>query len=222
MLNRAAFERELLFFIDQFIPGSQNRAIYEERLKKTTDAELEVWVQNLAEGKEIIALFAPNLTEFKIDTERNQKICKALGYDLFQHLYLTDPQTGVVYKTNAKHMTGLVPFRRQVQMLYKKMSIPEGDDVVDERSGQATGVSKGARLSYPEIQVNAAKGLDNMVLELIKYRGGDEKAYNAMNRSIYATGEASLEEISARGPTSVKAAQTLSVFLKTMHLGNNL
>lgn len=222
MLNRAAFERELLFFIDQFLPGSANRAIYEERLKKTSDADLEVWVNNLAEGKEIIALFNPNLSDHHLSLERNRKIARALGTELFQHIYLTDPQTGIVYKTQAKHMIGLVPFRRQVQMLYKKMSIPEGDDVVDERSGQATGVSKGARLSYPEIQVNAAKGLDNMVLELIKFRGGDEKAYNAMNRSIYATGEVSLNAISARMPTSVKAAQTLSVMLKAMHLQNNL
>jgi hypothetical protein len=115
-----------------------------------------------------------------------------------------------------------LPLRRQAQMLYEKMSIPENNRVVDERSGQATGPSKGASLSYPELQVNAAKGLDNMILELIKFRGGDVKAYNAMNRSILDTGEASLNEIAAKEKTTVKSVQTLGVYLKAMMLDSNL
>jgi len=218
MTPREKATNELLYFIDQFAPGSNNRDIYEKRLNNLTNAEFGELMDRLASGEEVLALFIPNLSEHQLNLKRNLKIAKQLGVELFEHLYLTDPQTGQVYKTPIRHLVVDLPLRRQVQMLYKKMSVPEHNQAVDERSGQATGPSKGARISYPELQVNAAKGLDNMVLELIKYRGGDEKAYNAMNRSILETGDASLEEINARGPTTVKATQTLSVFLKSMHL----
>lgn len=222
MSNREAATRELLHFIDRFAPGSDNTRIYENMLAKLTDEEFEAFMVALETEEETLALFVANLGQHKLSLERNLEIADELDYELFQHLLLTDPHTGQVTKTVTKHLVVLLPLRRQVQMLWKKMSIPETNSVVDERSGQATGSSKGSRLSYPELQVNAAKGLDNMVLELIKFRGGDEKAYNAMNRQIMETGEASLESITATLPSKVKATQTLSVLLKAMHLSNNL
>lgn len=222
--QRRLATRELLYFIDRFLPGSDNRKIYEKRLKAMTDDEFESFISRLESEEEILALFVPNLSEHSISIANNLNIAKELGHDFFHHLYLTDAQTGQVVKTPAKHMVIDLPVRRQAQMLYKKMSIPEHNQAVDERSGQpsASGGSKGARMSYPELQVNAAKGLDKSIVELIKFRGGDVKAFNAMNRSIMETGEASLDEITAREPTTVKSRQTLNVYLKAMHLDNNL
>jgi len=222
MSPRQRATNELLYFIDQFAPGSDNRDIYERRLNQMTNQEFTDFMSRLESGEDVLALFIPNLSKHSLSLKRNFQIAKKLDYPLFQHLHLTDPKTGQVYKTPIKHLVIDLPLRRQAQMLYKKMSIPENNQAVDERSGQPTGPSKGARVSYPELQVNAAKGLDNMVLELIKFRGGDVKAFNAMNRSIQETGDASLEEINAREPTNVKASQTLSVFLKAMHLQNNV
>lgn len=222
MSNRALAERELLYFIDKFAPGSPNKEIYAKRLAQMSDVEFETFIVRLERGEETLALWIANLDEHKLSTKRNLAIAEELGYSLFQHLYLTDPHTGQITKTPVKHLVGLLPLRRQAQMLWKKMSIPENNHVVDERSGQATGGSKGSSLSYPELQVNAAKGLDQMVLELIKYRGGDEKAYNAMNRQLLETGEVSLASIAANVPSRVKATQSLSIYLKSMMLQNNL
>ncbi|AEH03595.1 RNA polymerase beta subunit [Pseudomonas phage PhiPA3] len=219
--DRKVVEREILYFIDMFRPGSNNKKIYEELFARMNDKEFEEWMERLEAG-EVLALYAPNLEEPQLSINQNYKVADALGHELFQHLILTDPQTGQTYKTQNKHLVGLVPFRRQVQMLVKKSSIPGSNHIVDERSGQAAGDSKGARLSAPEIQVNASKGLNNMVLELIKFRGGDEKAYNAMNKSIIETGEASLDSIMAETPSQTKSNLTLSVYLKGMHLNNNL
>lgn len=221
-MSRALAEQDLLYFIARFAPGSPNRELYATRLKAMSDTQFKEWTDNLAIDKETLTLYIPNLGEFKLNMDRNFEIAEELGHEFFQHLHLTDPHTGQITQTVAKHLVILVPFRRQAQMLYKKMSIPETNQQVDERSGQATGASKGSRLSYPELQVNAAKGLDESVKELIKYRGGDERAYNAMNRSILETGEASLDAIAANVPSKVKATQTLSVFLKSMHINNNL
>lgn len=222
MGNREKATKELLYFIDRFAPGSDNRGIYETRINAMSDRQFDAFMQRLASGEQVLAIFIANLHEHRLDLKRNLEIAEELDYDFFQYLNLTDPATGQVMRTQVKHMVIDLPLRRQAQMLYKKMSVPENNQVVDERSGQATGDSKGASVSYPELQVNAAKGLDNMVLELIKFRGGDVKAFNAMNRSILETGEASLEDINARGATSVKASQTLSILLKSMHLQNNL
>lgn len=222
MSQRQEATQELLYFIDRFAPGSNNKAIYEDYLKNLSDKEFDVFMQSLDSGETTLSLFIPNLSEHAISMENNLSIAEELGHDFFQHLLLTDPLTGQVTKTPVKHMVIDLPLRRQAQMLYKKMSIPENNKVVDERSGQPTGPSKGSRMSYPELQVNAAKGLDSMILEMIKFRGGDVKAYNAMNKSIAQTGEASLDNIVSREPTTVKAKQTLSVYLKAMHLDNNL
>jgi len=221
-VNREAATRELLYFIDRFIPGSDNKAIYEKRLNQWSDEEFDDYMNNLASGKETLALFAANNSPHKLDILNLYSVADELNYKLFQHLDLTDPITGQVVRTNVPHLVLRLPLRRQVQMLYKKMSIPEDDDTVDERTGQATGESKGARVSYPELQVNAAKGLNKSIIEMLKFRGGDEKAYNAMNRAIMETGGVSMDTISSMLPSKVKATQTLSVMFKSAHLNTNL
>ena len=213
---------ELLYFIDQFLPGSPNREIYEKRLKTMSNKDFEAFMTRLEQGEEVLALFAPNMSEHKIDMARNFQIADQLGYNFFQYLHLTDPDTGKTYRTEVPHIVVDLPVRRQVQMLSKKVSIPENNRVIDERTGQVTGESKGASMSYPETQINAAKGLDNMLLELIKARGGHAKLYHEMNKQIEETGHVDITALEKQLPGTVKATETLSVYLKAMHLDNNL
>lgn len=221
-VDRKAAEKEALYFIEKFLPGSDNRKVYEELFERMSDQEFEKWIVNLETDVEIMALYAPNLQEQTLQMTRIYEIADELEFELFQHLILTDQQTGQVYRTANKHMVGIVPFRRQVQMLVKKASIPSSNHVIDQRTGQPTGDSKGARLSAPELQVNASKGLHNMIRELIKCRGGDEAAYLAMNRSIIESGEASINSIMTDFDSTVKSNKTLSIYLKAQHLNNNL
>lgn len=221
-MSRKATEKEALHFIDMFLPGSPNKQLLADMFKRMSDAEFATWIDNLESGKEYVTLFAPNLADVTLSIERNYKVADALGFELFQQLKLTDQATGQVYLTPNKHLIGMLPLRRQVQMLAKKRSIPGSNHVVDERSGQASGDSKGSRLSGPEIQVNVSKGLNTAVLELVKFRGGDAEAYNQMNRQIMETGEASLTSIMAETPSIVKSNKTLSVYLSSMMLRNNL
>lgn len=221
-VDRKAAEKEALYFIDKFLPGSDNQKVYIELFERMSDKEFEEWTTNLLNGTETMALYAPNLQDQTLQMTRIYEIADELGYELFQHLILTDQQTGQTYRTANKHMIGIVPFRRQVQMLVKKASIPSSNHIIDQRTGQPTGDSKGARLSAPELQVNASKGLHNMIRELIKCRGGDEAAYLAMNRSIIESGEASIDSIMSEFDSTVKSNRTLSVYLKAQHLNNNL
>lgn len=222
MSMRKLAEQEILYFIERMLPNGTNTKIYEEIFARTSDEEFDDWMERLERGEEILALFHPNLADVKLDLTRNIEVAEELGYPLFQHLYLTDQETGMLRRTPAKLLTGLVPFRRQAQTRDSKMSVPQSDDVVDQLTGQATGVSKGSRMSYPEIQVNLSKGLDKMLLELVKFRAGDAKAYAAMNKMIYETGAVSLDQIMAAFPSSVKATESLRVLLKAMHIANNI
>ena len=55
---------------------------------------------------------------------------------------------------------------------------------------------------------------------LIKFRGGDEMAYRAMNKHIINNGAAFTSQIVT--PSRVKSTETLSIYLKSMHINNNL
>lgn len=222
MTARENATEELLYFIDRFMGEGKNREIYRKRLAALSDAEFEAFIEGLESGEEVLALFCPNTADYHVTVEQNMVVAEELGHPLYQYLYLTDPDTGQIRKTPIKHLVIDLPLRRQAQMLYKKMSIPENNHVIDERSGQATGPSKGARMSYPEIQINAGKGLDNALLEMIKIRGGDSKAYQAMVRQIHETGDASIEAIQKHQPSRVKATDTLSTYLTASMLKNNL
>lgn len=222
MSMRELAEKEILYFIERILPGGENVKIYQELFARTSDIEFDDWMNRLANGEEILSIFNPNFHGTAMSLTRNIEVGEELGCSLFQHLYLTDQDTGMVRKTPAKYMVGIVPFRRQAQTLESKMSVPDNDNVVDQLTGQATGVSKGSRMSYPEIQVNLSKGLDKMLLELVKFRAGDAKSYAAMNKSIYETGSVSLDSIMANTPSTVKATESLSVILKAMHISNNL
>jgi len=69
--------------------------------------------------------------------------------------------------------------------------------------------------------VLAAMGLENSVVELSKYRGGDIKGFQMMESQIEKTGDVSLNEL-LKIPTNVRSTETLHVFLTGAHLDNTL
>lgn len=222
MGNRKAATAELLRLIDQLMPGSPNASLYEARLKKLSDKEFDDYMQKLKSGEEILSLIAPNLSEHRLDIGRNLKIAKELGHEFFQQLDLTDPTTGLQYRTPLKYLVIDLPLRRQQQLLIKKIAIPSDNRHVDDLTGQPRGESKGSSLSAPEMLVLSAQGLDRSIEELIKFRGGDTKAFQMMTKQIVATGGVSQDAVKAAGPTRVKSTQTFGVLLKSMHIDNNV
>lgn len=221
MANRKAATDMILRYIDKILPGSPNTEFYRTSLAAMSDKQFGDFMSRLESGEETLTINVPNLGKWKLDLERNLAIAKELGHEFFEHLLLTDPTTGEVYETPVKYLVIDVPLRRQVQLLESKSTIPENNKHIDELSGQSTGPSKGSKISFPELQVLFAQGLDSTITELIKFRGGDSKAFNAMNRSIIDTGSVNMEYLSQFG-TKVKSVTTLSVLLKTIHLDNTL
>lgn len=203
------------------MPGGPNKAIYENRFKEMSDDEFDVWIQRM-ERKEIrLSIIAPNQMPYKLDLERNLKLGKEWGHEFYQRIYRQDSPDGPVYLTNERYLVMDIQLRPQAQMIEKKMRIPRGNNSIDDLTGQPTGVSKGSKISYPEMQVLAALNLPRSITETMKYRGGDIKGFNAMNAAIDRTGAVSLDAIEHLAG-EVESTKTLATILNCMHLQNTL
>lgn len=210
--------------VNKLLPRAKQGDYLKEQLEAMPNEEFDAYMRALESGDAIIPMTVPNLDnekEEKLSVDRNLSLAKELGYDFFHHLKLTDPQTHRIYTTPEKYMVVLLPVRRQQQMAQKKITIPEGTKHVDEYSGQVTGPSKGAKISMPELQILYSQDLEDPLVELIKYRGGDIKGRQAMYRSIMDTGSASMTSLRMTN-TSVKSTQTLGTILTAMMLKNTL
>ena len=221
MGNRKAFIDTACKWVNEIIPGSEYVKVLRAQLEGLSDKAFEAYVRHLEATGDCIPIIVPNLSKDRIDIKRNLEVGKRLGYNFFQHLILTDPISGLTYKTPIKYLMLQLPFRRQQQMLEEKSSIPDTNRRVDDLTGQPTGPSKGSSMTYPEVQVLRSQGALRALEEMIKYRGGDTKGFQAMNRQIMDSGGVSLDQL-RKTPTMVKSTETLHTYLTAMHLDNNL
>jgi hypothetical protein len=230
MGNRKEATAYILKHIAMIDPSDKdNVELTKNQLTSLSDAEFEAFMSRLSapgpgeenRPQDALTYYVPNLGKTSISLNRNLEVAEAIGHKFFERLWITDAQTGVTYLTPNTFMVVDLPIRRQAQLLVKKSSIPTDHKSVDELSGQVTGESKGSKLSFPELQAQVSQGLDQTVIEQIKIRGGDEKAYQEFERQMIDKGTVSQAELLSLG-TRVKSTETLSILLKGMHLDNNL
>ena len=215
--HRKKAEQFILEYIEKLAPGGANKKLYEIKFKAMSDEDFENMIVGLENGSIELAVVVPNFSAVKLDVERNFEIAKELGHEFFQRIRMPAKDGLPAYLTPIPYLVIDLPVRRQAQLLDKKISIPEDNNSVDDLTGQPTGKSKGSKVSYPEIQVLAAMGLDQSLTELLKYRGGDEKGFNAMNTMISRTGGVSMKAIEPFAG-GVKATAALKSYLNAMHL----
>lgn len=222
MSNRKAATKVFLEGIEAILPGSKNTQYYKDYLGNLTDEQFDKLIKSIESGNVILPLFQPNLTKPLLDVTNNIELAKKWGHDFFEHLWLTDANDPtLVIKTPKKYMLLELPMRRQAQTLEQKMSVPMTNQYIDDLTGQPTGESKGSALTFPELQVLNSEGLDNVNMELLKFRGGDVEAFDSLDRKIVDTGSASMAEVND-GQSRVKSTETLQTLLKSAHIGNNL
>lgn len=219
--NRKKAEEFILTYIGKLDKSGHNVELYKKRFKTLSNAQFDDMMTEIKNGRYTLPLYAPNQSKVKLTSQVAIKVAKELGHSFFEHLWLTDNVTKETYLTPIKYMVVDLPFRRQQQLLIKKMSIPSTDMTMDTMTNQVTGNSKGASLSFPELQVLAASNMNKSIEEMIKVRGGDINAYNQFRNSVINTGSGTLEA-AGRTEGRVKSTVTLSNLLKGMHLDNNL
>jgi hypothetical protein len=204
----------IIELVDEVAPNSGNKERYEEYFSKISEKDFAEFIKDLKEGRTKISVALP-INSNKVDLERNFKILRRLGYEPYQHLWFK--QDGADVRTNEKFLIVDLPVRRMSQVLDTKAKIPKNYKTVDMLTGQPTGDSKGAKMSYPELQICAAMGLDNCMVELMKYRGGDAEGYNALMNTLTNYGRAQQEQLKHFSGT-VKSSVTLKNYLNAIHI----
>lgn len=221
-MARADAEEFILKHIEALLPGSPNRQTYADMFASMDDAAFDKFMETIKpKGGSILALVCSNLGPWRLSIKRNLEVAKSLNHNFFKRIWISDGTEVPKYLSPIPYLVFDLTLRRQSQMLVKKISIPEDNKSVDDLTGQPTGRSKGSSLSYPETMVLSAQDLPYSLTEMLKYRGGDIKGFNAMNAAISRTGGVSQKTIEKLGST-VRSTDTLRNMLTGMHLENTL
>ena len=219
--NRKAAEKIIIEGIEEVNPGQGNKALYEEAFKNMSDSDFEQFIVDLEQGKRRLPILVPNFKQSKMTTKRNIELGKKYGFKFTQRIWMDGANGAPKYLTPNEYLILELPVKRQAQVLINKISIPKNTNTIDDLTGQPAGDSKGAKLSFPEVQVLAGQGLDETLTELFKYRGGDTDGFRLMNQQIFETGEVDLMDL-ATVDTEVESLATLRTLLTSMHLSNTL
>lgn len=208
-------------FVETILPGGGNKEMYEKLFQSMNDEDFENYMATVAE-RGYLDIIVPTLTEHKLSTERNIKIARKMGHEFFERVWRkeNDPNKPS-YLSNVKYMIIKLPVRRQSQHSIKGISTAEDNKRLDQISGQPTGDSKSARISYPEAQLLNGMNFPVSLVELLKMRGGDIGMFNAMKSMASKTGAISMASIADRA-TGVESTKTLHTFLTCAHLRNTL
>lgn len=219
--NRQAATTYILQNMEAINPGNPDVARYKAYLEGLSEKEFAEYMKALQTGEKYLTLTVPNFSKMPLSVERNHALAKKLGVKFFHKLWYEGNEDTPTYLTPIEYLVIKLPFRLASQRLSKKMSIPKTQRVVNTLTGQPTGDSKGASISYPELRVCAAMGLENSMIELIKYRGGDVRGGMALSASLLRTGQASLKTLS-HFASGVQSTSTVKTFLTSIHLKNTL
>jgi hypothetical protein len=215
MSNRQKTQEFIYRYIGD-LTGPINVGLYKKKFSNMSDEEFDYFMKDLRDGKQRLCVIDANFGTERLSVKKNIEVAKELGKSLFQKIWVSSEPGKPAYLTPNEYIVTIMPLRRQAQLLSKKVSIPEDNNSVDDFTGQPTGKSKGSKISYPETQVLASFGLNKSIIELLKYRGGDERGFAAMNTMIDRTGSVNLKAIEPYAG-GVKSTQTLKSLMTAMH-----
>lgn len=198
-------------------PTKRESGRYKKMFDQMTDKEFDDFMCDIRDGKEVLYIYHANAKD-KVNIETYKQAAKAMGIKMTERIRMWDPATQTHYLTPHEYVVFELPVRRMSQFQDHKLSVPEGDDKIDVLSGQVVREDKAGSLSQVETQSLYAKNLNNVIVELIKYRGGDISAFAEYKRELEETGRASI----AKSTNSVpRSAVILDVFLSGMHIESN-
>lgn len=186
-----------------------------------SDKDFDLYMKQLETEEVHLVLIEATEAANKITLKKNMAIAKQMGHKFHQRLWYEARGNAPKHLTPIPYLVMDVPVRRQSQLLTKKLSVQENTKVIDHLTGQPTGASKSAKISYPEVQILVATGLENSVNELIKFRGGDKKGYLAFTTSLLRNGTVSLKNIEPFS-SGVESTKSLKIILTAMHIRNTL
>ncbi len=219
--NRKAAEDLCLSIIAKIVPDESQVPIYKAMFARMNDKQFEEFIARLDSKEERLSIICPNFSKSPPTTENNLKLAEKLGHEFFTQLEYEGTNGDPSYVTPIYYMTIDLPARRASQLLIKKSSIPKHQDTIDALTGQPTGDSKGAKISYPELQICMAMELDASMTELMSARGGDLRKRSAYIGFLNKYGSVSQSQLKNYS-SGVLSTTTLKTMFTCIHLRNNL
>jgi len=214
--NRKKVEDKILKIV-KASSGSDNEKLYIDLFKSMNNKEFHKFMEDLRDKKITISVIIPNGGSFSIDTEKNLKLCKNLGYEPFQRTTIKIPNTNISTLSTVKSLILYTPVKRLAQHMVKKISYAEHLKSRNFLTGQVANASKSAKITSKELNIFLGKDYTSAMSELMMARSGDSQATNAMNALIDKYGEVSIEDIKKYAGGS-RSTKTMHAYFKAMHL----
>lgn len=220
--KRRQVEDYILKYITKIVSGDHNLKLYKDLFDRMTDKEFHEYMVKLKNKEITLSIIVPNGSkDIKVDINNNIKIAKELGFSFFQNIHFGKDNDNPGYTTPNEYMVIKLPVKRAAQLLDKKISIARDPNDVSSLTGQVLGDSRSSKMSGPEIQVLIGVGCKKSLIELLKIRGGDLGAGNAMEQMLIQTGNARQEDV-IRYSTGVKSTDTLRNYFIGAHINSTL
>lgn len=219
-MARKHVEEFVLKMLDRLTGSKANSDQYRVYFKSMSNTQFKKWIEDLHSGKTKLGVTIPNGGKEKVSIEVITKMAKEIGHDMFDYI-ISESTDGEITQSQVKACILELPCRRVSQLLDKGLSISDHDGATDKLTGQPIGVSRAASMSNVETDVMVSVGMIEGSKELIKVRGGDVGAYGAYKSIMLATGKVELGEV-YRYSTGVSSLKTMSIYLKSKMIGNNL
>lgn len=216
MTKRKVVEKMILDFVSDVDKSGLNKERYIDIFKNMSDAQFNNYMTKMKDGEASLVIFTPIGKSKGITVANNIKVSKKYKLPLFERLRVTGDGK-FPYTPEQEYLILELPLRKQSQDLEKKISVPAHNRVIDYRTGQPTGASKGSSLSQPELRSLNSLGLHNSIEEMFRFRGGDQGGFRAYNASILQTGGVSLNNIKPY-LTGVESTKTVKSILAAIHL----
>lgn len=222
MFNYAQTKAECVKLMGELDKSGKNAAFYQEMFDSMSNADFDRFMHGLISGENPLSITIPNYDDsVDVTVDNNIALAEKLGRKMFQRIWITDPRNGDVYLTERKHLVYETNVCRQTQTLDHKISTAKDNSEIDELTGQVRGRSKASGFSGPEFMITNSQGLDSVIAEFIKFRGGDLVSNRMMNNQLVKEGRVSMNEIPGASQRSRRSVQTLSAILNGMLFTNN-
>ena len=221
MSKRKEAEQFILRVMTEIDPSGYNTNLMKQTLSEMSDKTFDTYMKGLRDKTMYLVMFKPAYKASTITIENNFKVAEKYGLKFYERLVYTGNSKEPDHISPVETLVGVLPYRRQSQTLMKKISVPPNNKTIDQLTYQPTGMSKGSKISYPELQVLIGMKLDKSIEELIQIRGGDRGAFSAYNAMVMRYGRANLQGLEAY-KSGVESTRTLKIYMASMHISTSM
>lgn len=218
--NRKKAQEYILKAVKDADPTNRTFEKLSEVFKEMSDEQFHQMYLQIKEGKAYFPLLMDNHTGRIMDNGKALDLCDSYGIKIFQRIWYKSPATGVEMLSNHPVPVIHLPIRRQIETLQNKASYQENYDSTDQLTGQSTDAA--SALTQPETLVLLSKGMGDVAVEHLKYRGGDIAGGREFDRRLIERGEVSTTELYQEVQTPTRVVESADIFLTGAHYETNL